>query len=66
MASLTSEVKGEIFERASRFVGVAAEDVRGREPLDEIVAAFGDLLITDGFQLHLEGDAGIGESVLAA
>ena len=48
-------------ERASWFVGVAAENVGANEPLDEVVAVFFDDRVVDRLQLHFEGDAGIAE-----
>jgi len=63
---LTGEVKGEVLERTPRFVGVAAENVGGNEPLDEVVAAFFDNCVVDGLQIHLKGDAGIAEFVRTA
>ena len=63
---LTGEVEGEVLERASRFVGVAAENVGANEPLDKVVAAFFDNRVVDRLQLYLEGDAGIAELVCTA
>ena len=58
---LTGEVDGEVVERASRFVGVAAENVGTNEPLDEVVAVFFENRVVDRLQLHFEGDTGIAE-----
>ena len=60
---LTGEVEGEMLESASRFVGVATENVGANEPLDEVVAAFFDNRVVDRLQLHFKGDAGTAEFV---
>jgi len=60
---LTEEVEGEVLERASLFVGVAAENEGANEPLDEVVAALFDSRVVDRLQLHFEGDACIAEFV---
>jgi hypothetical protein len=61
--ALTGEVEGEVLERASRFIGVAAENVGTNEPLDKVVAAF---RVVDRLQLHFEGDACVTEFVCIA
>lgn len=63
---LTGEVKGEVLERTSRFVCVAAINVGLSEPFDEAVAAFFDNRVVDCLQVHLEGDAGTAELVPTA
>ena len=45
---------------------MAAENVGGNEPVDEVVAAFFDDCVVDGLQIHLKGDAGIAEFVRTA
>lgn len=55
-----------MLEHKARFAGVTAENVGCSKPLDEAVAAFGDLLMGDRLQIHLEGDSDITEFVLTA
>ena len=58
---LTGEVEGKVLESASRFVGVATENVGANEPLDKMVATFFDNCVVDRLQLHFKGDAGAAE-----
>lgn len=66
LTPLTLEVKGEMLERTSHFVFVAAENVGGNEPLDEAVAASFNNCVVFGLQINLKGDAGIVEFVRTA